>query len=496
VNNGDGTFLYTPDLNFNGTDSFTYTVDDEDGATSNEATVTITIDDVNDPPMAQDDDVSTVEDTAITINVLAANGNGPDSDVDGTLVPATTNEIGMPANGTLVNNGDGTFLYTPDTGFLGTDSFTYTVDDDDGTASNEATVTIHVLTAPSLSTLYFSLRTGDSLPGGLTVQNEDIIAWDGTDFSLFFDGSDVGLGGARINALSVVSGTEILMSFSEAESIPGIAGTVDDSDIVKFTATETGETTSGTFELYIDGSDVGLDAGGEDIDGLDVLADGRLVISTYGSFSVPGVSGRDEDIIAFTLGTTGDNTTGTWAMYFDGSDVDLGDEDVDAIGVDGNGDLGLSTQESFAVTGLAGDEEDVFTFEPLTFGVPTTGTYDPILVFDGSSFGLATDNDVWAIDFAAAQPAAQPAAGPLPPINTMADSPADELFEPLEDNQSSVILVQDDITTASGEPDDTAPDQASTVDLEVQSSAPIAEIDALFADPIALLDLVDVGTLQ
>ena len=94
--NADGTFLYTPGLDFVGTDTFTYTVEDNLGAVSNTATVTITVTGQNDPPMAQDDDVTTPEETGLTINVLADNGNGADSDVDGTLVPASTTAVAGP----------------------------------------------------------------------------------------------------------------------------------------------------------------------------------------------------------------------------------------------------------------------------------------------------------------------------------------------------------------------------------------------------------------
>ena len=148
--------------------------------------------------------------------------------------------------------------------------------------------------------LYLSLNNGVTLPGGLTVENEDIVAFDGTDFSLFFDGSDVGLGSSNVDAFAVIAADEILFSLRAPETIPGIVGTVQDSDIVKFTATQLGDTTSGTFELFFRGSDVGLSPTSEDIDALDLHHDGRLIVSTTGNFAVTGVSGGDEDLIAFT----------------------------------------------------------------------------------------------------------------------------------------------------------------------------------------------------
>ena len=120
--NGDGTVDYTPSANFNGADTFTYTIGDGAGGMAT-ATVDVTIDPVNDPPTAVDDDgVTTDEDTPVTISVL-----GNDSDVDGD--PITVTEVTQGANGTVVINTDGTVDYTPDPGFNGTDTFTYTISD-------------------------------------------------------------------------------------------------------------------------------------------------------------------------------------------------------------------------------------------------------------------------------------------------------------------------------------------------------------------------------
>ena len=138
VNNGDGTFTYTPALNFTGIDTFTYTV--SDGALSDVATVTITVTPVNDAPVAGDDVAVTTEDTAVTTGNVLAN----DSDVDSVLSPASITAFdAVSANGgAVVNNGDGTFTYTPALNFTGIDTFTYTVSD--GALSDVATVTITV----------------------------------------------------------------------------------------------------------------------------------------------------------------------------------------------------------------------------------------------------------------------------------------------------------------------------------------------------------------
>jgi len=115
------------------------------------------------------------------------------------------------------------------------------------------------------------------------------------ELRLFFDGTDVGVGGLDLDAFYVVDVDTILMSFRTSAPI-GSLGTVADSDIVRFDASSLGATTAGSFSMYFDGLDVGLDTSGEDIDAIELLSDGWLVISTRGSFSVSGVKGADEDL--------------------------------------------------------------------------------------------------------------------------------------------------------------------------------------------------------
>ncbi len=136
VVNGDGSFEYTPDPNYHGSDQFAYLVRDGNGGEGS-ATVTLTIASVNDVPVAADDSDTTTVDTAVTVDVLAN-----DSDVDGDALSVSA--VTPPANGTVVNNGDGTVTYVPDLGFVGTDTFTYTVSDGNG-ADDDATVTITVV---------------------------------------------------------------------------------------------------------------------------------------------------------------------------------------------------------------------------------------------------------------------------------------------------------------------------------------------------------------
>ena len=133
--NDDGTVTYTPAENYNGTDSFTYSITDADGDVST-ATVSLTINPENDNPVAVDDDVSLNEDASAVIDVLAN-----DTDLDGDNLTVT--EVTQPANGTVVINADGTVTYTPDANYYGDDSFTYTISDGQG-GTDTATVSLTV----------------------------------------------------------------------------------------------------------------------------------------------------------------------------------------------------------------------------------------------------------------------------------------------------------------------------------------------------------------
>ena len=134
--NPNGTILYTPDLNFHGTDSFAYTISDPQGASAT-ATVNVIVTPVNDPPIARDDTATTTEGTAVVINVL-----GNDSDVDGDTLSITV--VTDPPSGSATINTDRTVTYNPDSGFTGTDTFSYTASDGGGlTAAANVTVTVN-----------------------------------------------------------------------------------------------------------------------------------------------------------------------------------------------------------------------------------------------------------------------------------------------------------------------------------------------------------------
>lgn len=246
--------------------------------------------------------------------------------------------------------------------------------------------------------LWMVFADNATVPGVGTAANEDIVSYDtgsGT-WSLVFDGSDVGLSSFAIDGMELLSDGRILLSFTGAGTIGGIA--TDDSDVLQFTPTSLGSTTAGTWAMLFDGSDVGLTTDDEDIDSIGVNAAGRLVVSTLGASSVTGVSGQDEDILEFIATSFGTTTAGSWAMYFDGSDVGLStnaSEDVDAADYTSSGTLLLSTLGNFSVTGASGTSQDIFEFVPTTLGGTTAGSFS--LYLDLSTVGIDASENVVAI---------------------------------------------------------------------------------------------------
>ena len=122
--NADGSFTYTPDANYNGPDAFTYRASDAANF-SNIGTVSLTVNSVDDAPVARADSYS-LSDADSTLTVNAANGVlRNDFDVEGS--PLSVELVSTTSNGDLTLNSDGSFSYTPSSNLVGRDSFTYQV---------------------------------------------------------------------------------------------------------------------------------------------------------------------------------------------------------------------------------------------------------------------------------------------------------------------------------------------------------------------------------
>ncbi|NND96717.1 MAG: cadherin-like domain-containing protein, partial [Pirellulaceae bacterium] len=332
-------------------------------------------------PFAIPDSASTPQDTPINISVLANDTLGDPP----TMISAVT----QGSNGTVTTDGT-SVVYDPGSGFTGTDTFTYTITDGDNESS---TADVTVTVSPQSTTIIYVSSSTNGIVDGIPFQDADILAYDTTtdSWSMYFDGSDVGLGGLQdVDAIHIVNDTEIYLSLGRSANVPGL-GRVDDSDVLRFTPNSLGDNTSGTFDLVFDGSDYGLTVDNEDVDAISATANGDLVISTTGRFNVDAagggiLSGLDEDLIVL------DATMGGFALYFDGSDVAMtkGNEDVTGASIDASsGDVYLTTIGNFVVPTLRGDNDDVFRFSGNT-GPDTSGSFAAF--FDGDSVRFSDES--------------------------------------------------------------------------------------------------------
>jgi Domain of unknown function (DUF4347)/Bacterial Ig domain/RTX calcium-binding nonapeptide repeat (4 copies) len=150
-NTTDDFVVYTPNTNFSGTDTFTYTISDGKGGTDTaNVTVTVNAASVNAPPIATNDTATTPLNTPVNLLVLTNDSDPTNDPLSITTVTNGTNgTVTINNNGTPGNTADDFVVYTPNTNFSGTDTFTYTIaDGKGGTDTAIATVTIQATTPP------------------------------------------------------------------------------------------------------------------------------------------------------------------------------------------------------------------------------------------------------------------------------------------------------------------------------------------------------------
>ncbi len=170
---GTNTLTYTPATNYHGSDTFTYKVKDTTGLISNVATVSVNVTFVNHVPVCSNVTLTTGIDKTLTIDAktsLVAKCKdvdvGDTSSFDNTTQPVK--------GGTLASSGAGTWIYKPAKGFMGNDSFTYTVKDKNGGVSKPATVTIKV--GPQFGNFtMLNASPGGTVFGGT---NDVVFTWD------------------------------------------------------------------------------------------------------------------------------------------------------------------------------------------------------------------------------------------------------------------------------------------------------------------------------
>ncbi len=213
VSNGDGTLTYTPNAGYVGTDVITYQI--SDGTDTITATLDVTIEAGNEAPVSVADPELVLDQgqTATTVNVLAN-----DTDAEGETLSIT----GTPsaANGTVVDNGDGTLTYTPENGFFGSDTITYEITD----GTNSITATLDV-TVNERDYIVKGTEGNDVLDGSyIDVDNDVVTAGDDTIEGLGGDDILEGLAGA-----DTLDGGEGTDTASYANATSGVVANLADA---------------------------------------------------------------------------------------------------------------------------------------------------------------------------------------------------------------------------------------------------------------------------
>ncbi len=175
------TITYTPSFNFNGMESFTYQASDGT-VDSNIATVSITVNPINDSPLAVDDSYKVEEDNVL--DVLPPGVIDNDSDVESSGLTASLETAA--SHGMVTMNPDGSFIYTPDLDFNGQDTFTYTVTDGEG-GTDIATVDITVLAVADIPEDVDYGLAEDQQQGGGALVGETICILNGNNVEARLD---------------------------------------------------------------------------------------------------------------------------------------------------------------------------------------------------------------------------------------------------------------------------------------------------------------------
>lgn len=404
--NGDGTYTYTPNPNFFGVDSFTYEIcDDEDITVCDEATVTITVNAVNDLPIASNDAETVPEDGSITASVL-----GNDFNPEGELPSLVTG----PANGTLVFNPDGTYTYTPNPDYNGPDSFTYEICDDIvPTDCSQATVSLTITPVNDVpiasddsavvgedSVLNDSVIGNDSLPDGESVDlvsgpsngmltlnpdgsyeyipNPEFSGTDTFTYEICDDADPTNCSQATVSITVLID--------SDEDGIPDVFDEDDDNDGVPDTIEGNGDTDGDGIpdSLDLDSDNDGIpdvtEAGGVDVDGDGII---DCTVPFDGNGFCPDVDPADGGVPLADPDTDGDGIP-------DRLDIDSDNDGIpdvtEAGGLDLDGDGRIDCFLSVGANGLCDD------VDPSAGGFPL-----PIPDFDGDGvpdhLDLDSDND-------------------------------------------------------------------------------------------------------
>jgi VCBS repeat-containing protein len=395
----DGSYTYTPDPDYNGPDSFTYKANDGTDD-SNTATVNITVNSVNDAPVANDDTESTDEDTDLNANVLTN-----DTDVDGDALTAI--EVAGPANGTLTLGSDGAYTYTPDPDFNGPDSFTYKANDgtDD---SNTATVNITVNSvndAPVANDdtestdedadLNANVLTNDTDADGDALTAIEVAGPANGTLTLNSDGSytytpDPDYNGPDSFTYKANDGTDD----SNTATVNITVNPVNDAPVANDDTESTDEDTDLNANVLTNDTD----ADGDALTAIEVTgpANGTLTLGSDGAYTYtpdPDYNGPDSFTYKANDGTADSNTATVNITVNSVNDAPVATDDTESTDEDTDLSANVLTNDTDVDSSLTATNASDPAHGSLTLGSDGSYTYEPDLNYNGPDSFTYTATD-------------------------------------------------------------------------------------------------------
>ncbi|HHP0467521.1 TPA: tandem-95 repeat protein, partial [Vibrio harveyi] len=336
----DGKLVFTPAENFNGDATISYTI--SDGQLTDDATVAVTVNPVNDAPVAVNDTVSTDEDTAVTIDVLA-NDSDPENDT------LTITAASVPAEQGTVAIVDGKLVFTPAENFNGDATISYTISDgqltDDATVAvtvnpvNDAPVAVDDTVATDEDTaVTIDVLANDSDPENdtLTITAASVPAEQGT--VTIVDGKLVFTPAENFNGDATISYTISDGQLTDDATVAVTVNPVNDAPVAVNDAVSTDEDTAVTIDVLANDSDPENDT------------------LTITAASVPAEQGTVTIVDGKLVFTPAENFNGDATISYTISDGQLTDDATVAVTVNPVNDApvavndAVSTDEDTAVT--------------------------------------------------------------------------------------------------------------------------------------------------
>ncbi len=395
ADNGDGTWTYTPPNSFNGQVGLAYNV--SDGTTTVAATATITVAEVNDPPVAAADTASTSEEAAVTI--LAASLLANDYDPEGDTLTLISVQGAVGGSVALIGGGD--VVFTPVADFNGTASFSYTISDGTNTATQQVSVAVAAVNdAPVAGAGGFTTDLGVVLSGALSATDVD---GDALTYSLSAGPANgtatVAADGAYtytpIDGFSGADSFTFAVSDGAESSTAVVSITVNPANLVAGTAGDDQLTGTGADEVLYGyaGNDALLGADGDDRyvyrrgDGVDTIHDELTETTTTKVWVKSGYwsAGRNTDTWV---------DTSHWETVTTVVESDAGDDTLSFASGIAIGDVVLRLSGSDLLVGIKGPGDEGAAFADLSDHITITDWADIKDRVEHLRFADGTDVDI------------------------------------------------------------------------------------------------------